>query len=117
MSSASFRRMATVAFTTKRSPAMSASGRGEPAAHLTSDALRCLPLDPADSQQARDLAFRLRQETNAPIELLQTYVDADLDILEGDVLVVGGREYPVRNVGDWTWRGSSFLALLVEDIK
>lgn len=117
MSSASFRRFATVAFTTKRSPAMSSSGRGEPAAHLTSDTLRCTPLDPADSQQARDLAFRLRQETGAPIELLQTFCDADLDILEGDVLVVGSLEYPVRDVGDWTWRGSNYLALLVEDIK
>ena len=34
-----------------------------------------------------------------------------LDIAEGDILVVDGKEYPVRAVGVWTWYGPSSLAL------
>ena len=31
---------------------------------------------------------------------------AVLDVREGDFLVVGGREYPVRSCAEWTdWRG------------
>lgn len=116
MSSASFRRLATVTAATKRPPALDGDGqRGEPTPQLAS--LTCTPLDPAEDQRARDLAFRLRQVLDSPIMLLQTFVDASLDIIEGDVLVVLGAEYPVRGVDNWSWRGSRYLRLLLEVAK
>lgn len=111
----SFSRLAVVNATTKRQPPVVAGKRGQAQAHLS--AFMCTPLDPAEGQQARDLAFRMRQVTNSPFELLQTYCDAALDIIEGDVLVVDGKEYPIRSVGRWAWRGREYLHLLVEVSK
>lgn len=115
MSSASFTRLATVTAATKRLPPLSGGKRGEPTVWITS--LRCTPLDPAEDQRARDLAFRLRQVLDGPFEMMQTFVDAALDIVEGDVLVVDGIDYPVRGVDRWTWRGSTYLRLLIEQSK
>jgi hypothetical protein len=115
--SASFRRMASVTASTKRPPAvnLTTGQRGEPELHLPS--LHCTPLDPAESQKARDLAFRLQQENGRMYELLQSFTEATNDIREGDVVVVNGKEYPVRSVGTWLWRGSSYLELLLEEPK
>jgi hypothetical protein len=112
----SFTRMATVTASTKRPPALDADGqRGEPETHLAE--LFCTPLDPADSEQARDLALRLRQVLDSPFKILETFVGTGLDIVEGDVLVVSGREYPIRGVNPWVWRGAEYLHLLLEDSK
>ena len=89
--------------------------RDEPVVYLTG--ITTTPLDPADSQKARDLAFRLQQETGKMYELLQVFTESSNDIREGDVLVVSGREYPVRSTGDWTWRTTTYLQLLLEDPK
>ena len=110
----SFARLATVAFTTKRPPALTSGKRGEPAAYLTSSSLRCTPLDTAEQQRVRALAVRLGLALDAPLDILQTFVDGTLDIKEGDVLIVGGVEYPIRSIDDWSWRGDRYLALLVE---
>lgn len=115
MTSASFTRMATVTASTKRSPALTSGQRGEPVAQINN--LACTPLDPAEDQRARDLAFRLRQVLDSPIMLLQTFVDVSLDIVEGDVLVVLTEEYPVRGVDRWEWRGGRYLRLLLEVSK
>lgn len=109
----SFNRLASVTASTKRPPPMSGGKRSAPVAHLSD--IACSPLDPADSETARDLAFRLRRETNAPIDILQTFVDASLDIREGDVLVVDSVEYAIRRANKWTWRGSAYLHLLIEE--
>ncbi|NOK59126.1 MAG: hypothetical protein GFH27_549283n414 [Chloroflexi bacterium AL-W] len=115
----SFHRLASVTASTKRPPPMSGGKRSAPVAHLSD--IACSPLDPADSETARDLAFRLRRETNAPIDILQTFVDASLDIREGDVLVVEGTgplpstEYAIRRANRWTWRNSAYLHLLLEE--
>lgn len=112
----SFSRMANVTAATKRPPALDANGqRGEPASNIAS--LSCTPLDPADGEQARDLAIRLSRVLESPIQILQTFVDASLDIVEGDVLVVSSREYPIRGVNNWSWRGARYLHLLLEDSK
>lgn len=34
-----------------------------------------------------------------------------LDIAEGDILVYGGQEYPVRAVGEWKWYGPASLSM------
>lgn len=118
MTSASFQRLAIVSASTKRLPAIGSDGKRGVAVAVSIAQLHCTPLDPADNQQARDLSFRLRQELDSPIVLLQTFTDADaltVDIVEGDVLVIGTKEYPIRNVGRWAWRGREFLKLLVEE--
>lgn len=114
--SASFRRIANVTASTKRPPAMDSQGqRGDPEPHLSE--VKVTPLDPAETQVARDLAFRLQQENNRVYTLLQSFTELSNDVLEGDVLVVAGREYPVRMVGVWTWRKSEYLHLVLEEPK
>lgn len=109
--SASFTYMATVTAYTKRPPAMQDGVRGEPEIHATN--LRCTPLDPIDPE------LRERLQLSTPHELLQTFIAGDADVREGDILVVGGREYPVRAVGDWWWRpeDADYRWLVLEDLK
>jgi len=102
-------RFLTVTASTKRSPALAGGKRGAPVTRLVS--LRCTPLDPVDPE------LRQRVALNTPHELLQTFVDGALDILEGDILVVGAAEYPIRSCGEWEWCGSRFLHLVLEDLK
>jgi len=75
--------------------------------------LSCTPLDPVDAE------LRTRLGLDTPHELLQTFVEGGLDIEEGDVLVVGSTEYPIRAVEDWDWRpdGAEYDRLVVEDLK
>ena len=108
---ASFAELASVTASTKRSSGIAdglESGYTEEIASL-----KCLPLDPVSPEVAQGvegLSFR---------ELLQTSVEGGLDILEGDILVVGSDEYPVRAVSEWTWPpdGTDYLVLLLEDAK
>lgn len=108
--SSSFARLATVTASTKRNPAVGADGkRGAPVTQIAS--LTCTPLDPVDPE------LKARMQLDTPHELLTTYVDGDLDIRQGDYLVVSSREYPIRSVADWEWRGSVYLVLVLEDLK
>lgn len=106
---AGFLRAATITASTKRAPASSGGKRGQPVAYLTE--IRVTPLDPVDAETRQRLAL------NTPHELLQTFAHGGLDILEGDVLVVGTTEYPVRSAGQWAWRGSEFVHLVLEELK
>lgn len=104
--------LATVSASTKRSPALSGGKRGAATSNLTG--LSCTPLDPVDPE----LRQRLQLET--PYELLQTYLVGSLDIIEGDLLVVGSAEYPIRSVATWpasTRGGDAITALVLEDLK
>lgn len=106
---AGFTRGATITASTKRSPAVASGKRGAPVAYLTD--IELTPLDPLDPETRQRLALE------TPHELLQAFGDGGLDILEGDLLVVDGREYPVRYAAEWLWRGSSFVHLALEDLK
>ncbi len=101
--------LATVTASTKRYGAVAATGL-QAAAAASIVSLKCTPLDPVDPE----LKKRLGLET--PHTLLQTYVDAGLDIKVGDILVVSNVEYPIKACGSWSWRltGSTFVALVVE---
>ncbi|MBN1815327.1 MAG: hypothetical protein JXA14_26080 [Anaerolineae bacterium] len=112
MTSASFARMATVTASTKRPPAFSNGKRGNPTAHLAGVA--CLPLDPLSPDEIRAITPAGRTQ-----ELLQTFCQGGLDIKEGDFLVVGSKEYPIKFVGEWTWPPDSadYLCIVVEDVK
>jgi hypothetical protein len=109
--SSSFAKFATVTASTKRSPGVSGGKRGAPATEIAE--LSCTPLDPVQPE----VAFRAGLEN--PFELLETFVDGTLDIKEGDILVVGSREYPIKSAAEWTWRrsGSRFLHLILEENK
>lgn len=104
-----WQRLASVTASTKRSPAMVGGKRGDPVVKIAS--LRCTPLDPVSAE------LSLRPGTNAPVEVLQTYVHGDLDIREGDILVVDEREYQIRACEEWQWRRSAFRRLIVEEVK
>ena len=101
--------MANVIASTKRAPAISGGKRGKAITNIPS--LLCTPLDPVDENAQR------RYSTNAAFEIKQTFCELGLDIREGDLLVVGSKEYPVRAVGNWNWRGTDYLQLFIEEQK
>lgn len=102
---------------TKRAPAISGGKRGDPTTNLTG--LSVTPLDPVEPE----LTERLNMRTQG--ELLQTFVEntaaETLDILEGDWLTFGGKDYPIRSCAEWVWPasvgGDVFLHLILEDLK
>lgn len=109
--STSFSKLATVTASTKRQGAVSGGLSGDLAENIAS--LKCLPLDPLTPDVAASMGL------GAFAELLQTMVEGGLDIIEGDVLVVGSTEYPIKAVADWHWRpaDSNTLWLALEDVK
>lgn len=104
-----FDRLATETASTKRSPTVSGGRRGTATTSVAS--LSCTPLDPVDPELRERLAL------STPHELLQTYVRGDPDILEGDIFVSSGSEYPIRSCAEWKWSSDVFLRLILEDLK
>jgi hypothetical protein len=93
-----------------RPPAMSGGKRGDPATVLVG--IACSPLDPADAE------VRQRLGLNGPIEIYQTFVDAEADIRQGDYLQTREERYSVRAVGDWVeFNGETFRQLFLEQFK
>jgi hypothetical protein len=111
MTSLNFSRIATVTASTERAPTIASGKRGDSAEEVAS--LSCTPLDPLDPD------IQMQFGTTAPMELLQTFVQGDVDIIEGDVLVVSSTSYRVRSAGEWTWPTDSetYLHLILEEIK
>jgi hypothetical protein len=109
----SMTRFLKVTASTKRAPAIAGGKRGTAVTQVAS--LRCTPLDPVDSALSSELRQRLA--LNTPHLLLQTFVEANLDIERGDILVVGSEEYPIRSCAEWGWRGTVYRHLVVEDLK
>lgn len=106
---ASFDEMASVTASTKRSGGITDGLETAYAESIAS--LKCLPLDPVDPDMVlgiEGLGWR---------EMLQTATEGNLDIVEGDLLVVATVEYPVRAVAEWEWRGSEYKMLFLEQIK
>jgi len=112
MTSNALTRLATVSASTKRSPSISSGKRGAPTTKLSS--VKCTPLDPVTEEVRR----RVGLET--PHELLMCYALGSIDIKEGDILVVGSEEYPIKAVGEWAAspQGSDgYRELIVEELK
>ena len=110
-----FALFATVTASTKRPPAVDGDGnRGAAATNIAS--LTCFPLDPLDFKRPE---IALRAGLDTPFEGLQTYTEGGLDIVEGDILVVGSAEYPIRAVGDWYWPvdKKNYLVIILEQLK
>lgn len=107
--SSALNRMMTLTAGTKRPPTMSAGKRGAPAEHLVG--VPITPLDPLDSGTAADV-FQRRPELKTAMRLLQCFTTA-ADVQEGDLLVVSGKEYPIRLVNTWRWSEQETYAMLV----
>lgn len=75
--------------------------------------LKCTPLAPVDPET------RLRLQLNTPHVIWETFLESDLDIRQGDKLVIGSDEYPIKSVATWTWPPSNdiFLHLIIEDLR
>lgn len=112
MSDKAFALFATVTASTKRRPDAASGLIGAAAEKIAS--LKCLPLDPVDAELRQRIPRLAGKE-----ELLETFVQAGLDIIEGDILVVSSTEYPIRAVEDWYWPGDKldYLRLVVEQTK
>lgn len=106
----SFSRLATSTASTKRST-ISGGKFGTPAAYLSG--LSCLPVMPVSPEVAATL------NVEVPYELMETYIDGNIDIVEGDLMTVDGVEYRVRAVGDWPFAYSStaYKAIILEEYK
>lgn len=109
--SAGFTKMATVTASTKRSPAVSGGKRGAATENIAS--LKCTPLDPVTAEVAERFGLQ------TPHERLTCFTEGDLDILEGDILVVSSVDYPIKAVGEWTWPRSTteYKQLILEQLK
>lgn len=106
--SRSFQRMATVDCSTKRQPDRDASGgKGPPATYLVG--LKCTPLDPVDAQT------HAAMQLGTAFKLLQTFLEGTPDIKDGDVLVVGSVEYPIKSA--MQWNNPDYVHLIVEKLK
>ena len=104
-----FARAATVTATTKRATLSGGTSTGY-VTHLSG--VKCLPLMSVDPET------RNRPELQTFHEVKETFVDGGLDIMEGDKLVIGSVEYPIRAVDEQPWLfGGSYLRLLVEELK
>lgn len=106
MSSSSFNRLATLTASTKRPPATSGGKVAVPATNLSS--LSCTPLDPVDTE------LRERFGLDTSITVKQSFADGGLDIKAGDILVVNSIEYPIKALGEWEWRGSTYYHMILE---
>lgn len=106
---ASFDQLATVTASTKRSGGIV---NGLDTGYVENIAtLKCFPLDPVNPELVLGI------EGLAWYEALQTFTEGNLDIVEGDLLVVATVEYPIEAVAEWTWKGSEYKHLFVKELK
>ena len=64
-----------------------------------------------------DPEMRKRLDLNTPHTIYETYLHGELDIKNGDRLVVDSVEYPIRSVAPWPWGDDKFLHLILEDLS
>lgn len=111
--SRSFTLVSTVEASTKRNPTVASGKRGTATTNIS--LLECTPLDPVSAEVANRFGL------NTPHEVMETFVDADLDILAGDILVVNSSEYQIKATAEWDWRHASsesqMLHLILEELK
>lgn len=108
----SFTKQATVQASTLRNPATAGGIRAGPAPHLGD--VRITPLDPL-IEMAPEIKERLKPQAT-PHKLFQTFTEAE-DIADEDVLVVGGKRYPIRFVEVWSWKRRAYRRLIIEELK
>lgn len=109
---ASFARLANVTASTKRNP-LTGGKRSGFITNLSS--LKITPLAPLDVSRASDLRQMLKLQT--AYRIFETYAQGNPDVQDGDLLVVGSTEYPIRAVLPWAFRDDVRLNIIVEEVK
>ncbi len=110
-----FPRMATISANTKRLPAMDANSiRSAPTLYLRQ--IACTPIDPVSAEVVQSLGL------DEAMEVLQTFVEGNKDIKEGDLfLPLSGKyedmELRVEKAGEWTWRNTVYTHLILNESK
>ena len=107
----SFARLTKVTASTKRNP-LTGGARTGYAAHLAS--LKITPLAPVETSRAAEFRQLLKMGTS--YRILECYAQGNPDVDDGDMLVVGAKEYPVRAVLPWTFGDDVRLNIIVEDL-
>ncbi|HSV86947.1 MAG TPA: hypothetical protein VLH85_10255 [Levilinea sp.] len=102
---AAFRRLANVTASTKRNPAP-AYGRVTSAV-INIASLKVLPLMPVTPEVAQKYALK------SPRDAYYTYTKGTPDILEGDILSLGGTDYRISAVGEW----QTYREIIAEKVK
>lgn len=108
--SISFSRLATVTCSTKRKPVIADGRSGSPATNLSG--LKCVPIHPLSDPDEFAQTFQL----NTLVNLKETFIQGNPDIVSGDILVVGSAEYPIRIVQEWPFRGDVRTRLVLEKL-
>lgn len=109
---ASFTRLASTTASTKRVPVIVDGKAGAPATSISS--LKCTPPAPVSNT----LEWRETLQIKTLVSLLQTFVQGDLDIVAGDTLIIGSKEYPIRFVSSLPFgRFDTRRQLIIEDLK
>ena len=99
----------TTASTKRRAVADDDDWFQAPAANIGS--LKCTPID------AMSPELTISAGLGAPFTIYQTFVQSGLDIIAGDVLVVGSQEYDIRATEPYQWTPDSsavYMRLVLE---
>jgi hypothetical protein len=114
MTTATFSKIASVVASTKRAPDVNVTTGKAGAPVIFIDYLECFPPVSVSSP----MEWRETLQLKTLVNLLETYVQGDLDIIAGDVLTINGKDYPVRFVNTLPWgRKDTRLQLILEDLK
>ena len=103
-----FQHMATDTATVKRPPALVSGKRSAPI--LIEDlTLAIFPLMPLDPQVRASIPL------DTPHTLLQTFTEgSNINLQEGDLLVVDSVEYPIKRIASWPYDGYYYYDIIVE---
>ena len=128
--SMSFAKLATETYSTKRSPVYSSGKTGLPSTHLTN--VKCvaiMPLISGDSDKIQrpaniSVSGRVKKHWITSTQVHQhtdggSTVTKLPDIIEDDILVVGSKNYNVKEVHSWPATSSTpaFLYLVIEESR
>jgi len=103
-------RMANVTASTKRK-VYDAALKVYTAPSVKLTGLSITPLDWVGQKEIENLQIEV------PVNLLQTFIEGDHDIVEEDFLVVSGADYQVRLVQEWVWHNTQYMHVYVEKVK
>lgn len=110
----SARDLCTVTASTKRNADLGSGRTGAPATNLSS--LLVTPLWPVGQSTVQRFALARPAETKECFHV-PTAGGSLPDVVEGDVLVVSGTDYPVQHVAEWTDGDVPCLHIIVHQVK
>lgn len=126
----SMSKFTTATYSTKRSPVYVASKTGVPVAHLTN--VKCVPIMPLIKGESDNITRAVNVSVSGRVKghwvtstQVHSHTDGGVsvtqlpDIIEDDILVVGSKEYNVKEVHSWPATSSlpAFLYLIVEESR